>query len=242
MKLLFLNGWSMPASVWKNLRTSLTVFQTVEVLDTNQALDLDQWMALIDAKVSKDTVLMGWSLGGMLAMHYAGSSAKPFRGMVSLMANPVFVQQQDWPVGMPGSTFAQFRREVSDGESRQWQRTFSFLLSQGMREQRSALRRLDRVYQQVAVVEEEVLDAGLSLLAELDVRSLLASIKVPCTFVFGESDAFARYSPALNTWLPPEAHLEILPGVAHCPFLNTLHEQALYEFLNQQVNRFCPTA
>ncbi|TNC81664.1 MAG: hypothetical protein C9356_07325 [Oleiphilus sp.] len=239
MKLLFLNGWSMPDGIWHDVLCHLQGFESVKVQGVTRNWDLSEWMQCLDKQVTRDTVLMGWSLGGMLAMHYAATCARQFSGLISLMANPVFVRREDWASGMETKMFEQFSAELANGTGQDWLRTFSFLLTQGMASQRRLLRDLGRVYHKQSVPEHQVLCSSLAMLGQMDSRAELAAIDVPSAFIYGACDRLVPFEPGLNGLLPEQAEVHILSELGHCPFLDEQHAYTLCTVLNQQVDRFC---
>ena len=82
--------------------------------------------------------------------------------------------------------------------------------------------------------DPEVFQAACAALAELDLRPELAKVKVPALVVVGEFDE-ATPPPMSHELaaLLPQAHLEIIPGCAHVPQLQSpvLFLQVIGDFL-----------
>ncbi|MGJ8524720.1 putative aminoacrylate hydrolase RutD [Halomonadaceae bacterium LMG 33818] len=74
----------------------------------------------------KERWLVGWSLGGMLAVALAHRYPAMVTGVVTLGANACFSTQIDWPNAMPRATFEQFYQRFQRSPQRTLKR-FAFL-------------------------------------------------------------------------------------------------------------------
>jgi|GEM_PF-4711110 len=78
------------------------------------------------SEAPKECWLIGWSLGGMLAVALAHRYPEPVTGVITLGANACFSTQADWPNAMPRSTFEQFYKRFQRSPERALKR-FAFL-------------------------------------------------------------------------------------------------------------------
>src|SRR5690606_40237197 len=65
--------------------------------------DLEDAVARIADRVPR-AIWLGWSLGGLVALHAALDRPAQVRGLAMLCATPRFVAAPDWPHAMPAET------------------------------------------------------------------------------------------------------------------------------------------
>ena len=191
--IVLLHGWGFDSRIWEPLVRVLNQYADIWLFDLHyQQQTVESLCESIIEQLPKQSVLMGWSLGGMLATHIvanqlADKQHKAINALLALATNSVFVADEDWPLAMPQAMFTQFLSGVRNNTQRQLKR-FSGLVVQGDANAREHLKYLQQFMlsdQQCA----ENLIAGLQLLAALDNRNVLSDISIPNLFLFGEYDA-----------------------------------------------------
>ncbi|MCL6414938.1 alpha/beta fold hydrolase [Aestuariirhabdus sp. Z084] len=215
--LVLIPGWSMPISVFDPLCELLGDMQYeclplpgYELPLSGPALWQDS-SALVDGLVQHlppgPVVLLGWSLGGVLALHMAERAQEKVKGIMLLASNPCFVQRDDWP-GMASDTFAQFVENVKTAPEATLRR-FLQLCCRGSHDVRGRTRwlREDCCFKG----DSSVLLPGLNWLAE-DHRPVLHQLTQPVLSVLAEQDALvpsnvSRCLPGESRVIPASSHL-----------------------------------
>jgi len=179
-------------------------------------------------------VLIGWSLGGLLAMTLAGRAPHRVRGLVLVASTPCFVARPDWPLGVREDRFAAFREAAAAPTARRLGRFFHLMLhGEGL--SRPRIRALAReVGAAEGMPRREALEAGLRLLADLDLRGRVAGLAVPCLVVHGRRDAIVPV--AAGRWLAehlPRAEWVEYADAGHAPFLTRARE------FNRRLEAWC---
>ena len=111
--LVLLHGWGFNSELFDNLvneykdRYQIT---TIDLPGHGQSDDvdggLDDWCNEIIKILPKNPILLGWSLGGLLAIHVA--SQVPTTKLILVASTPNFVQSDDWLYGIDADNFMQF--------------------------------------------------------------------------------------------------------------------------------------
>src|SRR5690606_27146661 len=159
-------------------------------------------------------LLLGWSLGGMLATAFAHRHPERVGGLITLAANASFVERDGWPAAMPGTLFRRFA-EGFDTDAEGTLRQFTALQGRGDARERAVSRMLRS--QLPAAVSGNWRDA-LQLLGELDNREALAALAVPSLHLFGAGDALVPAAAATAVQaLNPMSRVQVLDGVGHAP-------------------------
>ncbi len=66
----------------------------------------------IQPHVPADAIVLGWSLGGQIALQLA--TRMTLRALVLISATPKFVADTSWPYGMSPAVFAQFFAKLNE--------------------------------------------------------------------------------------------------------------------------------
>src|SRR5690606_37767091 len=86
-------------------------------------------------------LVLGWSLGGLLASAYAAAWPSRVSGLITLAANPCFVARDTWPAAMAPATNKQFNRAFGRDPQVTLQR-FCALVAEGSPAGRARLKQL----------------------------------------------------------------------------------------------------
>lgn len=241
LPIVLLHGWGMNLRVFDALRAELPGWCTWAIdLPGHgrspwwpQAVDFEAQKAAILAALPPRCVLVGWSLGAKLAMAIAASDPQRVAALVLLAASPKHLQSGDWPDGMDPQALRAFRAVLAQD----WQKTLEDFIALQLRGSRNA----DEAQQAIAAAlashgapRMEALQAGIDLLAKLDLRPDVARISQPTLIVAGSNDRVTP--PGAARWLAARirgSRLVELPRSGHAPFVSHAAETgaALREFL-----------
>lgn len=175
-------------------------------------------------------VVLGWSFGGQVAMHWAATRPARIAKLVLVATTPSFVVRDDWPWAMSSDTLARFGDELAVAWRLTLQR-FLTLQVQGSDEGRRTLAQLRTRLFERGDPAPAALAATLDLLARTDLRGELPAIAAPATLIAGTRDTLVPVGAmrALANALR-QATLHEIAGAAHAPFLS--HRDAFFEALD----------
>src|SRR5690606_16609009 len=113
--LVLLHGWGGDSGAWDELVPLLRERFAVIAVDlpgfgasAPASWTLDGLLAQLALALPPRCLLVGWSLGGMLATAYAHRYPGRVAGLVTLAANASFIQREGWPAAMPPAVFGEF--------------------------------------------------------------------------------------------------------------------------------------
>jgi len=222
--LLLINGWSANASFWGEFSKDLSEQFTFQIIDIDQTKSLDEWLELIDQNTSSDTLLVGWSLGGNLAIKYASESRKEFLGLITLQTNPCFIAQDQWVNALALSEFSALYDLVKGGEKQALIRRFTHLLVNGSVQHKSDRKQLKACYSEASIKESAILLSSLDILRDLDVRDALIKVSLPCLHILGEEDVLIPAGVEVdikalmhNASASQNHQMKVIAGMAHLP-------------------------
>ncbi len=115
--LVLLHGWAMHAGIFAPLTPLLAAHFRVHLVDLpghgfsrddDGAVDADEWAARIAAATPHDAIWVGWSMGGLVALHAALDAPSQVRGLVEIAESPRLLSAPDWPQGVAPAALAEF--------------------------------------------------------------------------------------------------------------------------------------
>lgn len=220
VNLILLHGWGCDSNTWGPILPALEKIAHVTALDLpgfgqSPALNEFSLIALLEhlaANIPDNSVIAGWSLGGMLAVQLANKYPKKVRALITLAANAKFVATDDYPQAMSAAVNREFNLAFAQ-DQKATLKLFSGLLAQGDINERQLLKSLR---QQTPVNFSSQWNQALELLAELDNRQPLAQLQQPCLHLLAEKDALVPVTVAAELGKINPAHkVVIIAQAAH---------------------------
>jgi pimeloyl-[acyl-carrier protein] methyl ester esterase len=226
--LVLLHGWGTHPVIWEPLLEHLPGDWRVHNLPlpgyagarTVSPYRLEALAESLVPQLPDHALLVGWSLGGLVALSIALRSPERLRGLVLAGATPCFVTRPGWPHAVAPEVFAGFAQSLAQDYAGTLRR-FLALQAQGSDSVSAVLKLLrQRLFDQPRP-EGAVLEAGLEILQDTDLRGGLAHLALPLTLVHGAGDKLAPLAAA--RWLAQQVHgsrLHEIDGAGHAPFLS----------------------
>jgi pimeloyl-ACP methyl ester carboxylesterase len=213
--LVLLHGWGASGRIWQRQAEAFGPGCTVLApqIPRWEAEWLADFLAAIDLS---ESVLVGWSLGGMLLLEALArlGGPRPFATVLVGVA-PVFCRRPDHPWGQPVAAVRAMRQALKTDPRRVINDFARACLAPGEESYRA---------ETAAGFDYEAAPAllaqGLDYLKDKDLRGLLPRIPGPVTIIQGEQDKIVP--PAQAEFLQghlPESRLHILTDAGHLPFI-----------------------
>ncbi len=239
--LVFLHGWGLHGGIWDTVREALPG-RTVYTPDlpgygATPAVHPYTAEALADAlagQLPAGCVLVGWSLGGMVALALAARHPDCLRGLVLVGGSPAFVNRDGWAHGLEVEVVEGFAAGLRENYRGTLLRFLS-LQARGDEAARLVIERLRQTVFARGEPDSTALSAGLGLLREVDLRDAAVQVRRPALVVHGGQDTLC---PAeAGRWLAshiPGARLALHERASHAPFLShpAWFTDVLTEFLD----------
>ncbi len=236
--LVLLHGWGMHGGIWQTVRDGLAQQHRLYIVDlpgmgfsaAPMADNLADLAQQISQQVPANANLLGWSLGGLVAMQMA--LEQPLARLILVGTTPCFMDRQDWQHGVEAQVFEGFFQQVMQDFEGALQK-FVALIAMGSSHTRQEMKQLLAIMLQRPHPSIQALQAGLKILMHSDLRQQLAQINVPVLWIHGERDRLCPLSAAQwSTQHLPQAQLSVMQAAGHEPFLSQPQD-----FVNS-VNRF----
>lgn len=232
--IVLISGWAMPAGAMESLAQALdadhrrvSIVELPGLVRESEACKISHdWNSLLtylDHQLfEKPAVLVGWSLGGMLATLYASRYPNNVAAVVNLGVNACFVQKDSWQQAMDPTLFASFYQGMSQSRDKTLQQ-FVLLCSSGSPRRKELSKALQALLSDADLehqAEDSTLLSLLGLLGKSDIRSAFADIHCPVTHLFGNEDALVPVEAARAIEQGfPRHRVQVLDG-GHCFFMD----------------------
>lgn len=227
--LIFLHGWGTHPVIWQPLLARLPSAVALPLpgyAGSAATQTLDEMADRLAHDLGRQTTLVGWSLGGLVAMRMAAMYPEKISSLVLIGATPCFVNREDWQYGVDDAVFAQFSNNLATDYAGTIRR-FLALQAQGADAVKTVLLELRKKLLTQPPPDMAVLESGLSILRSTDLRREVAALDVPVKLIHGTGDKLAPVQAA--QWLAktlPAASLHKVKGAAHAPFLSHVEDVA----------------
>jgi pimeloyl-[acyl-carrier protein] methyl ester esterase len=229
--LVLLHGWAMHSGAWGPTLARLARRRRVFAADLPghgrsaplAAFRLVAAVAALDLAFSGERApltVLGWSLGGLLALAWALAHPARIDRVVLVCATPRFVADDGWECAVSRETLRRFGDELRVA----WRATVLRFLTLQLRGSEHAHATLAALRQELFARGEPSrrgLAEALDVLAHADLRADVARLAQPALVVSGDRDTLTP--AAAGEWLAralPAGRFELVPGAAHVPFLS----------------------
>ena len=221
--LALVHGWGMNARVFDELAVLLAAAFEVRALDLPGHGGRDDaagntlrgWADELVQQLPDNTILLGWSLGGQVAMRAALDHPHKIARLVLLASTPKFVATEDWPHGMAPADLQDFGAALLADQQATLLRFLS-LQTRGMPGQKTLLQRLRQTLQAAPPASAEALAGGPAMLRATQLRAGVPPLAPPVLVLHGALDTLTP--PAAGAWLA-----EALPRARHIAFCRAAH-------------------
>lgn len=243
--IVLLHGWGMHAIVFDEIVPALLERFRVTVVDLpgmgqsplpGDPYTLDFLADQVAAVMPERAHLLGWSLGGLVALRLGLTCPQRVQSIVTVGTTPRFTASDDWPAAMKPEILEAFEQMCQEDYEGTLVR-FLALNCKGAESMRQDVARLKEILYFCGLPAHRALREGLAILRDTDLRADLAKLTMPLRMIFGERDHIvpAAAMQAVQPLLNDQGDAALIEQVAHVPFLSApdTFMQAVHDFHRQ---------
>ncbi len=239
--LVLIHGWGLNSGIWQLLINKMIEnsfvddsgdkFQIITIdlpgfgLNSKQVLtsySVSNICQKIDAIIEEPAVFMGWSLGGLVATHFALHYPKKILGLITVASSPCFLKKDSWP-GIKADFFTAFHQQLK-GNIYKTIDDFLKLQAMGSPHVRQDIKQIKKLIFDYPLPNEKTLDESLNLLENIDLRKQLIEIKQPFLRLYGSADNLVPKAAIEHiASLSPNSEQHIFLHASHAPFISHLN-------------------
>ena len=194
--ILLIHGWGMSGKIWDEFSKLMKNKNKLYVIDLPgmgkseliNPYKIDDLISKINKSIPKKITIIGWSLGGQIAMKYYLKYPKSVNSLVCISSTPCFIKKPGWDFGVSINFFSKFKKELLNN----WQKTLSkfFLLQiKEDEEKKNILKKLENSFMNEQPPNKKGLEKTLEILEEMDIRNDIKNINIPTLIISGKKDA-----------------------------------------------------
>lgn len=238
---VLLHGWGLHGGVFDRVAANLAADFCVHRVDlpghgASAAVDIfhpDPIAATLAERFPLPVHAVGWSLGGLIAQHWAARYPSLVKSLALVATSPRFVRDDSWPHAQQRSAI----EGVGASLDSQFELTLERFLALQMLGAPAARQTLaDLKAQLFSHGRPQGLLPALECLLAADARELAADIHCPVGLFFGARDAITPIGA--GRWLAdalPDATLYEFAQASHAPFLS--HENVFIDHLRHHLEQ-----
>jgi pimeloyl-[acyl-carrier protein] methyl ester esterase len=229
---VLVHGWGMHSGVWRSFARRCADSFRVTLIDLpghgRSGMIPDFTIAGVGqallAVAPERAHWLGWSLGAEIALGIASLAPERLTSLTMMAGTARFTRADDWPCAMDVTMMSRFAGDLMKDYHRTLMQ-FLGLQTWGLEHAREVLKELKAHVAECDEPEEAALRAGLDILRNDDLRSLLPELRIPLLLLLGGRDRLAppAAGEAMRA-LAPLAELQVLTNSAHTPFLSHADE------------------
>lgn len=235
---LWLTGWSVPPSVWEpfvdrfcrdhlHSRHRLVDVHALLEKGSGWSLESDDWLA------DGPWWLVGWSMGGMVALEWARTAPDRVRGVFAIGVTDQFVRSSRSPDGWDERVLRRMERRLSDDTERVLV-DFDRRMFSPAEEKAGWLDRWRRSYRSQDRPDVSQLLTGLAFLRRFSFSD--GTVSVPVFLLHGEDDVICPVSGAKRlARILPKAECTVWKDTGHLPFWT--QPERFHSWLKERMDR-----
>lgn len=245
--LVFIHGWGLNSGVWQPCVERLSNDYQVITVDlpgfglnvenSAEPYTIENIAQLIQVEIPRDSIIIGWSLGGLVATEIARSFKEKVDGLVTVASSPCFIDANDWP-GIKANVLQSFHQQLAE-DTEKTISNFLKIQAMGSPHIRQDIKKIRELVMQYPMPLKSTLDKSLSFLETTDQRAQLKQIEQPFLRLYGKMDSLVPKAVVNQIdELAPRSEKVIFEQASHAPFISHFDEfiLALTTWLSQKVS------
>ena len=215
--LVLLHGWAFNSDIFLELVNKYKKKYRITVIDLpghGRSPDIDggieDWCNEIIKLIPEKSILLGWSLGGLLSIFIANKIK--LNELILVAANPCLINTDQWSFGIRKEVFDQFAINLKIDSTKTLKRFVSL-----QSKNKSQIQELHKSIQKYPA-SQSALNNGLEIIINSDLRTIYKNISTLKTCILGDLDTLVP-EKIQHWYVEAGAEIHVLNS-GHLPFLD----------------------
>ena len=226
---VLLHGWGISSVAWQLVLASLEQHFDVYLIDLPgfgenandcpEPYNLDTLAGRIAPLIPDGALVVGWSLGGLVATRIATLYPHKVASLCLVCSSPCFIEQANWP-GIKANVLADFAALLCQDSQKTIER-FLAIQAMGSEHARDDIKWLKTVVVKQQSANIKALSGGLEILQQADLRNEMAQLNIPIRGIYGRLDSLVpRKSIDILAASLVDFDYTVLNKASHAPFIS----------------------
>ena len=215
--LVLLHGWAFNSDIFQSLIDKYKANYRITVIDLpghGRSSDIngniESWCNELTKLIPEQSILLGWSLGGLLSTYIA--SQIEISKLILVAATPCLVNNENWDYGINSEVFDQFAINLKNDSTKSLKRFVSL-----QSKDKSQLQELYKSIQKYPA-SHSALNTGLEIIINSDLRNIYKDITVSKTTILGSLDTLVPVK--IQQWYEAVGSQTSIIHSGHLPFID----------------------
>lgn len=225
--LLFIHGWATDSQIFlqqfEYFKAKFGILLVDLMAEESSAdnLDYSENVANLIKKLNlKNLVVIGWSLGSLVAIKLANILPERVSSLLLISATSKFISEKNYSCGQPLAVVRQLKQSLKKDYETTLNRFYGQMFSSDEEERGYKALFYDTVLPRMKMVTQNQVVRGLDYLINTDCRQLLSHLTCPVTICHGQDDIICPVGSAYYLERNiPHSKLVVIDNCGHIPFL-----------------------
>lgn len=223
-QLILLHGWGFNSTIWQLLLPELKKHFRVTIVDLpgygyskkiKSPYHLEELAIEIQALIHKQAIVVGWSLGGLIATYIAYLFPKKITQLINIASTPCFISNDTWP-GIKKEALQALENDLHINHKKTFRR---FILTHFENSSSSDHYQIMKEILSNNIPDYDTLKNSLRLLAQTDLRKIINKIQCPQHYIFGTHDTIVPHDTSKKIQsIAPRVTTMTIDQAGHIPF------------------------
>jgi pimeloyl-[acyl-carrier protein] methyl ester esterase len=238
---ILLHGWGVSNGVWQDFSDQLKGFNKVstpslyEIASNTEDNKLESIAAALSEKINADSIVVAWSIGGLIATHMAKLTNK-IKAVIFIASTPCFINKKNWPNVIDRNNICNLQKKLLKNTENTLE-YFAGLIAHGD----IPIKNTNKFLRGNLANEKYkiMLSDWLTQMQETDQRKEFAELNIPALLILGENDSLINSKmesqiKQLNFNIEHKA----VKDCGHAPFISKREEtiKIINDFINAKFN------
>ncbi|QEK12810.1 alpha/beta fold hydrolase [Crassaminicella thermophila] len=221
--LIILSGWAVDKVVWKPFMDFLSKDYEIIIVNWDNMQSLDEFkqkiIHLINKKDMDQFSVIGWSLGGLVAIDIAKNFSSKIENMILFNTTSKFIQDEGYPFGWHKKILEGMIDKLKKNPQKTLNAFYQNLFTDEERKDGYTKKFFERINILNKKINKQSLELGLEYLKQKDNREVIKDINIPILLIHGDEDFICPVEAVdyMHKNLK-ESKLIILNKTGHIPF------------------------
>ena len=228
--IVVLHGWGMNAKVWEVVRDDLEQAHTGEMRfldlpgfghnrEVPENYDLNALADWLNGEVLEASIVIGWSLGGLIAQRFAKRYPNKVARLGLVASTPKFLQSEQWP-GIKPEVLQMFAEQLQKNPTQTIER-FLAIQAMGSATAKQDIKQLRELVLSAPSADSKALAEGLNILHHEEEFSAVEDADLQVHLLLGRLDSLVpQRMRKLLVERAQNTQVDIIAKASHAPFIS----------------------